>query len=260
MKIYEGIRVDNKGNVTFNWQRDDKNKDILLLDGFEASSFNEDDVQYIYAYNYTQKATAEEKRIVRNYLKDMKNIDEIDDFVDNGVLKLNAVKDIRSFRAFIYIKPRKPLSLISRIQSYLLDYSSPFSVDFHLVKKCYSEVTFDKNKLETILKKKHWSPVNIEDTINNVEYKFQQLKKSGKLFEMKKFIPRQVREAFTDFLKFESKETEEVYRNLQGVDVLAFDDFLTSGSTVKEIIRYLGAINPNNKLTIFILVNQKDTN
>ena len=77
---------------------------------------------------------------------------------------------------------------------------------------------------------------------------------------MKKFVPRQVREAFTDFLKFESKETEEVYRNLQGVDVLAFDDFLTSGSTVKEIIRYLGAINPNNKLTIFILVNQKDTN
>ena len=260
MKIYEGVRVDNKGNVTFNWERDNRDKDILLLDGFEASSFNEDDVQYIYAYNYTQKATTEEKRIVRNYLKDMKNIDEIDDFVDNGVLKLNAVKDIRSFGAFIYIKPRKPLSLISRIQSYLLDYSSPFSVDFHLVKKCYSEVTFDKNKLEVILKKKHWSPVNIEDTVNNVEYKFQQLKKSGKLFEMKKFIPRQVREAFTDFLKFESKETEEVYRNLQGVDVLAFDDFLTSGSTVKEIIRYLDAINPNNKLTIFILVNQKDTN
>ena len=75
---------------------------------------------------------------------------------------------------------------------------------------------------------------------------------------MKKFIPRQVREAFTDFLKFESKETEEVYHNLQGVDVLVFDDFLTSGSTIKEIIRYLKTINPSNTLTVFVLINQKD--
>ena len=35
-----------------------------------------------------------------------------------------------------------------------------------------------------------------------------------------------------------------------------FDDFLTSGATIKEVIRYLKAIHDKNTLTVFILVKQ----
>lgn len=258
MKIYEGVRVDNKGNVVFNWKYDDRSTDCLLLDGLEANEFNENGVKYVYGYNYTTKATREEKKIIRTFLKNVENFEEVDDFVDNGVLKLNAIADIRMFDAFVYVKPRKPLSLMSRISEHLLDYSTPFSTSFELVKKCYNEVTFDRNKLIQELSCLGWKEVDIEDTVNSVEYRFKKLKQSGSLFEMKKFIPRQVRVAFTDFMKFSTEEQKELFLTLQGANILVYDDFLTSGSTVKEIVRYLTSINSDNNITIFVLVNQNE--
>lgn len=258
IKLYEGIRVDNEENVVFNWKYDDRNKDCLLLDGLEAKEFNDSGIRYVYAYNYTTKATNYEKKKIRSFLKNVDNFEEVDNFVDNGVLRLNAVQDIRSFDAFVYIKPKKSLCLVSRIHSYLLDYSVPLSTNFELIKKCYSEVTFNENKLVEELQKLNWDKLTIEDTVRYTNQMFEKLKRGGKLFEMKKFVPRQVRVAFTDFLKFTNEMDKQIYTTLQDANVLVFDDFLTSGSTIKEIIRYLKAINPNNKITVFVLVNQKD--
>ena len=61
---------------------------------------------------------------------------------------------------------------------------------------------------------------------------------------MKKILPSKIRPAFTNFLKFKTAEQKQIYEQLQNTEVLIYDDFLTSGSTVKEIIRYLKAINP----------------
>lgn len=73
---------------------------------------------------------------------------------------------------------------------------------------------------------------------------------------MKRFIPKAIRSGFYDFLKFKTEKERKVYEALQGVDVLVYDDFLTSDSTVKEIIRYLRAIHDENSLTVFVLIKQ----
>ena len=41
-----------------------------------------------------------------------------------------------------------------------------------------------------------------------------------------------------------------------GTEALICDDFITSGSTVREMERYLHSINPNVKMTVFVLVDQ----
>lgn len=259
IKLYEGIRVDNNDNLIFNWNYDDKNKDCLYLDGLEAKQFNDQGIRYIYAYNYSDNASQRDKKIIRQYLKSKQGFqdDHVRDLVDNGILKLSAVKHLSSFGAIINIKSSKPHSLTNLMHSYLTEYGANKYVDFELVKQTYDKVTIDYILMEEELNKLHWDSIRIEDFINDFKDTFEIWKQKGFLFEMKKLVPSKIRSAFTNFLKFETEEQKRLYEQLQDVDVLIYDDFLTSGSTVKEVIRYLKGINPNNTLTIFILINQQ---
>ena len=59
------------------------------------------------------------------------------------------------------------------------------------------------------------------------------------------------------FLKFKNEWDERTYRNLEnGTDILVADDFVTFGSTLKEMIDLLTSVNPNNKITAFAFINQ----
>ena len=71
---------------------------------------------------------------------------------------------------------------------------------------------------------------------------------------IKRFVPREVREGFYNFLRFKSKQAEETYRKLQGVDLFLYDDFVTSGTTVKEMMRCIRSIHDKNTLTVFALL------
>ena len=65
------------------------------------------------------------------------------------------------------------------------------------------------------------------------------------------------RVGFSNFLKFKNEWDERTYRNLEnGTDILVADDFVTSGSTLKEMIDLLTSVNPNNKITAFAFINQ----
>lgn len=260
MKLYEGIRVDNNDNIIFNWNYDDHNKDCLYLDGLEAKDFDEQGIRYVYAYNYTSNAYEKDKKIIRQYLKSKQGFqdDNVRDLVDNGILKLDAIKPLKSLSTIITIKSSKPYSLTNLIHLYLTEYGANQYIDFELVKETYDNIEVNYELISNELRKLHWDSVRIEDFINDFKDRFESWKQKGFLFEMKKILPSKIRPAFTNFLKFKTDEQKQIYKQLQNTEVLIYDDFLTSGSTVKEIIRYLKAINPNNKLTVFVLINQRD--
>ena len=70
--------------------------------------------------------------------------------------------------------------------------------------------------------------------------KFETLKASGKLFQMKRFVPKVIRDSFSDYLQFETDEDRILYQTLRGdensgCNVLVYNDFYISGSTVREI-------------------------
>ena len=259
-RLYEGIRVDHKDTVIFNLDYDDSKKDCLYLDGFSANYFNEDGIRYIYAYQYSPNASERDKKIIRTYLKSKQGFidDNVRDLIDNGVLKLDSIHRIKDFDVLLTIKSSKPFSLTNLIHTYLTDYNlTPFT-DFELVKKAYDGISVNYNKIREELRKLRWNQQSVDDFIEELNDKFDYYKRKGFLFEMKRILPRQIREAFSNFLQFKTMENKQIYEKLQDVNVLIYDDFLTSGSTVKEVIRYLKAINPGNTLTVFILINQKD--
>lgn len=256
LSLYEGVSIDIEGNVNFNFEKDSSN-DIINLDSDVSGQFTEEDIRYVYGYKYNQNATKQQKKIFRDYIKSGKRTADVEEFVEKAIIKLDIVQKLDSFGALVSIKSSSYPSIISIIGNYLHSYMNPPFLTFELVKQTYNDVIFDTNIAFKSLIDAGWDTVSAEDEVNFINNKFNILKQEGTLFQIKRFIPSEIRKGFSNFLKFKNERQKQTYEKLQGVDVLIYDDFLTSGSTVKEIIKYLKSINPNNTLTVFVLINQK---
>lgn len=254
-----GVYLDG-GTPVFDFEEDDSN-DILMLHGDCSGEYDDDGVKYVYAYSYRSNADKKQIGLFRNYIKgkysDLFSTDEdVRDFVEAWVLKLGDYIPFESFGAIVNIQPTKTPALVTIIRDQLEYYINHIEFDFTLVKQTYENVSFDAKKAANALRKFRYSESRIKETIEKVLQEFDALKQTGRLFEMKNFLPVAIREGFTDYLVFQSDDEKQVYKSLQGTNVLIYDDLITSGSTVKEVIRYLRAINDKNTLTVFILVKQ----
>lgn len=258
--IYAGVVVKNSGTIKFNFKSDDYENDIIHIYNDVSSEFNEDNVRYIYAYTYTDNALESDKRIFRKFIKDLDKsksnyMDKINEFIDIGVLRIEKYCSFKDFGAVVHIQSKRN-SLVNAIGSYIDEYVEGDHISFELVKRTYNDVQFDENKAREALTARRYSKDRIDEMISKLKSSFDELKQSGKLFEMKNFLPREIRSGFLNFLKFKNDEERETYLSLQGINVLIYDDFLTSGTTIKEIIRCLRSIHNKNTLTVFVLLKQ----
>ena len=254
MILYEGISVENN-TIKFNWDIDDEPADVIKLNTSSAGQFTENNVSYIYGYCYTDTAKPEEKRAVRTYLKNNPYDENVEHFIETALFQLNHVHPIELFNVVVTVESETS-GLVDQIETQLLDQIDECT-SLHLIKELYDNIKFNQETVIQILKSEHRSDSYIKSVITKTLKKFNELKASKALFEMKQYLPTSVRFGFEDFLTFKTEEDKQLFMSLQGANVLVIDDFLTSGATVKEIIRYLNAINPTNKLTVFILVNQR---
>lgn len=255
-KICGGIRVKN-GNVNFNWKSDNYAEDLINLYHNNSGEFNKDDIMYIYGYQFNDNGTYDEKKIVRDYLKkDGIYTDDVETFVERGVHHIEDYINLKNFGAVVNVESTSGYSLVDIIGSYLNAYIEGIHVSFQLIKDSYKNVQFDINKAKLALKSAGYTESEISKELSRTVDKFNALKQSNELFQMKKFMPAPIRSGFYDFLKFRTDDEKFTYMNLQGENVIIYDDFYTSGATVSEIIRYLKAINDKNTLTVFVLVKQ----
>lgn len=151
------------------------------------------------------------------------------------------------------------VGVMSLLDSLLLEYTEGAFLDIRLVKETYENVKFNKEKaiLELMKTSRYSDRKSAVKAVMNIERQFNELKKSGELFKIKTFLPVAGRSGFYDFLKFDSEDHKEAFMSMsEGSEALICDDFITSGSTLKEIKRYLNSINPNVNLTVFVLIDQ----
>lgn len=259
-RVYGGLSFNENEKPIFDWYSDDSKKDVVRLTKESSGSFDEDDVRYIYGYQYNPNASPESKKLFRKFIKTISYDDfiedNVDDFVDYGVLQIEHYEKFDNFGALVHIEPSKPNSLVDRIGDYIADYTRCLYTDFTLIKRMCKDVKLDIPKIEQILIDNGYTQAKINKTIKNVQKMYDGLVREKKTFTMKKFLPRIIRDSFEDFLIFKNDEDRKLYESLQGVDVLIYDDLLTSGATVKEVIRCLKSIHDENRLTVFVLVKQ----
>lgn len=264
--IYAGAYLDDYGYAHFDYDSDDFDYDIIALATDVSNSFNREGVRYFYGFEYIKGVTSQEKSNFRKYIKHLglgdlyanKSRDQdVVEFVHRGIDYFDRRCNLESFGVIIHVESTSSDSIVSEMNSYISDCCSGYNTNLRLIKQMYKYVTFDKDKAyDTMMKTHKYSSEEAENLVMIASAKLEELKKTNSLFEMKKFLPRELREGFENYLKFIDEESREIYRNLQGVNVLIFDDFLTSGATIKETIRYLRSINETNTLTVFTLIKQ----
>ena len=267
MIINDGVRKNNEGRFIFDKEKD-LDTDIIELvkdvSGIKATP----NLTYFYAYEFKKGTDMELQREFRNALKHKINdddffySDELYDFVEDGVFRLDKYKCIDEFKVMITTQPTTDdNTLLDLVETLITDYNSTTSfVSFKLIKKLIEEVTFDPEKAANALrntrKYSNEGEASIRKAVNSIIRNIKRQKPKD-VFQIKKFNPVVARVGFSNFLKFKNEWDERTYKNLEnGTDILVADDFVTSGSTLKEMIDLLTSVNPNNKITAFAFINQ----
>ena len=266
----EGIRKDETGHYIFD-KRKDFPTDLMDLAKDTSGVYTSDDITYIYGYTFKENVPKDVARDFRNALKhefentDLFYDDSVFDFVEDGVFALDKYKRIEDFKVLITVRPtNEEKSLLDYVENIIMDYSNTGFVTMALIKRLCSEVTFDEDKAFRALRKteKYRSTPNkrLKEIVHNITLKLQKIIQDNPeaRFQMKRYSPVVARVGFSSFLKFRNNLEEQIYKDLEsGTEVLICDDFVTTGSTLKEMKNYLQTINPNNNITAFALINQK---
>lgn len=267
LTISEGVRKDQTEHYVFDYNRDGTD-DVIYLTVGKGAEIVSDNLTYYYAYEFNQKSNRKLQSDFRDALKHKftdKNIfysEDVDKFVENGFCRLDAMKSLDDFEVVISTATRYGEQSLTGLMCRICWDIMPNHVNcgnLQLIKKMCKDVTFDESRARDALRKtaRYSDPDEIEDAITSLKNQFEVAKREGNPFQIKRYKPVVGRVGFIDFFKFATPAHRSIYEKLrEGTEVLICDDFITSGATVSEIIRFLNSINPNTKITVFVLVNQ----
>ena len=263
----EGVRKDESGHYVFDYDFD-FGTDIIMLCGTNGGKKQYGNLTYYYGFEFNPKSTRQQQEEFRNSIKHKLHDDDVfygeeaDRFVRNGIYRMDELKRLSDFGAVISTASYYGEHTLTGLMCQICWDEMPDRVDccnFQLIKKMCKDVTFDEARAREALEntKRYNNKKDIDDVIKSLKAQFQRAIRAGGLFKMKLYKPVIGRAGFIDFLKFSTPAHQRLYETLKaGTEVLICEDFITSGSTVNEIIRFLNTINPNNKISVFVLINQ----
>lgn len=257
-KVYAGVYIDNSGKLKINSIKDKMHRDLILFNQNTSGKLWVGSVPIIYGYQYNLNCDQKDYVKFRKLIKHPNNIEHLDEFIERGVLHMDQFVPLDEFDIIIRIKPTSRPSILDNILVCLLDHVSHHTVTLELIKQTYEHVKFDADQAIRDMIAAGFDEDYAYTQVGDMNILFENLKAKNELFQMKRFSPRVLRANFSNYLKFETEQEKQLYMDLQGKNVLIYDDFLTSGATLKEASRYLTAINPTNTLTCFVLIQQNN--
>ena len=268
LTISEGIRKDSKNRYIFD-KNNDLKTDIILTKSTTGGRVVSDNLTFYYGYEFNPKSSMEEQAEFRDAIKHRFQDDNLFysnaaiDFVQEGINRLDSMKKLEDFGVAISTASRYGEQTLTGLMCATCWDSMPEHVDcgnLQLLKKMCKDVTFDEDRARKALLNtvRYQDQEDAEAAVQTLKKQFEIAKKAGNPFEIKRYKPVVGRVGFIDFFKFATPAHRNIYEKLvSGTEVLVCVDFLTSGSTVSEIIRFLNSINKNVKITVFVLINQK---
>jgi len=255
--IIEGITFDN-GKFIFNYQND-TDKDIIYLEqDFDNKSEINDNVYY-FGYKFNDGIDG---RIKSEFLKQLKyrdlssiKNDDYKNFIKNSINSLNRKVNLAKIDLIIYPETKSPL--VMDILKYIYGFTSPTIKSVELVKNAIQNIEFDYDNFEVLISNNKLSSSDKKVLRNNIENIMKDVK-SNAYFSIAKSIKKpKYREYFKNFLIFKNKSDEDLIRTIQSDrNILIIDDINTSGTTIKELLRNINFINPDNDKIIFTLLGK----
>jgi len=246
--LSEGItNVD--GEYKFDWINDYPT-DLLPLKFSPWYSrkmkFRKTDTLYGYYYGYKIDNDKEKFNGI-NFLADIKTMEksikpnDLNLFIKKAILGFSNNAKANTYDTII--SPRSSSKILTELTNGLIKKTgirNSFTDGF--IKSTSNDIELDMVKFNKI-------PERIK---RKVMQSFKRSVVQGKPFKMKKIHPM-YRKFFKNFLKFNSKNQRRLINAISGNRIILIDDYKTSGTTIKEMMRLLsdaGAV----EVIVFILI------
>ena len=197
------------------------------------------------------------------FTQDLQNNPDLTQFIKKAVDDLN--RRINLYNYDLVVMPESSSKVNQYMLRYIYRFAQPSLHEMELVKALPSNISFDMDAYE----KQYLNDVLENGRPRYTEAQKEQVKASINemlnLIHQKKYftIAKDVKKSryrpyMMSFLRFASKEDEELCASIRKQNILVIDDVTTSGSTLNEILRTLRILNEDNEITIFSLIGRKD--
>lgn len=263
--INEGIRtrMDGEGWV-FDFSTDQKN-DIMSLRFLNRQSrtmtYRNTDVQYEYFYCYKLQKEEDSSDLVKaiKYMDDaLIDPTDLERFVKKGVIALNDRHDLSEFDCILY--PKSTSNILTKFAEFAAQKSGVARlIPDAFVKTATKDITLDFNAFNRLKDERTKKEIikNLERAQRdpNGDWKTTPFKMTDVYVKFRKFI--------TNFLQFGSsvKRENDLKRDFVNIvtagNVLIIDDFRTTGSTIKEMLKNVVTLGPKKIVICCLIIIEK---
>lgn len=260
-----GVTFDKeKQCFVFDFEHDG-GEDIVRLTGkgYQVEAFGR---CFYYGYEFSDQVDGNVRSAFIKHVKfteDLQNNKDLTDFIKKAIDNLS--HHINLYNYDLVVMPESS----SRVNQYMLRYiyrfAQPTLRKMQLVKALPSNISFDMDAYQQLY---------LDDVLENGRPRYtqaqkeevrQSIQKMLDLIHQKDYftIAKDVKKSrfrpyMMQFLRFATKEDEELCATIRKQNILVIDDVTTSGSTLNEVLRVLRILNEDNDITIFSLIGRKD--
>lgn len=261
-KLTEGISYDGKTfDVSFFHNNDSDIIDVCVP-FIHQTKF--DNLMYFFGYKFKPDVSSNVRTKFLHWIKGLDNSNmpsefTVENLVEPPVAELNKIVNLSTFSCTLY--PRSNRSDLTRIiQRSVVHLIPRMNIEsFELVKSTPKNIGFD------------WKQFNLDYQGTIGDHQYQQIKQyieetllpkihNLDYFSISQNVKYKYREYITDYLQFETNEQEDLFRSLNGGNILVLDDINTSGATLTEILKIVRSLAPESKIFIFTLIGNDRSN
>lgn len=245
--IIEGIQ--KSGDLfTFDWNTDQP-EDLMSLHFKKYQGRKQKLGATEYSYYYAYQLDKSEHST--NLLKSIKMMDDnvssrdIQQLISKAILGFDSIFGSNTFNAIIV--PQSSSLILTELSDQLAK-KSGVSILFpeSFVKAASTDIKLDHVKVDNLPEK----------TKKEVYRSFTKATNPNLPFKIKDIFSR-YRKFFTDFIIFNSQDDRKLFNAVQGQRVILIDDYRTSGTTIKEMIKQLADVGAV-EVIVFVLIKLGD--
>ncbi|MCR5645008.1 MAG: hypothetical protein K6F96_01280 [Bacteroidales bacterium] len=260
-----GVKFDNElQRFVFDFGNDEGGDIVSLTgNGYQVEAFGK---CFYYGYEFGDDVDGNVRTAFIRYVKFSERLQDNPDltqFIKKAVDDLN--RRINLYDYNLVVMPESSSSVNQYMLRYIYRYAQPMLQEMELVKALPERIGFDmkayeKQYLNDVLEngRPRYTEAQKEEVRHNIEQMLDLIHHKDYFTIARDVKKSRFRPYMMNFLRFATKEDEELCATIRKQNILVIDDVTTSGSTLGEILRTLRILNEDNNITIFSLIGRRD--
>lgn len=243
----------------------DGSEDLVSLTGtgYQVEAFGK---CFYYGYEFAEQVDGTVRSAFIKHVKFPNSIQENPDltmFIKKAVDNLSHKINLYDYN--LVVMPESSSKVNEYMLRYIYRFAQPTLRKMELIKNLPANISFDMDAYEQqylndVLEngRPRYTVFQKEEAKQSINQMLDLIHKKDYFTIAKDVKKSRFRPYMMQFLKFASKEDEDLCATIRQQNVLVIDDVATSGSTINEILRTLRILNEDNDITIFSLIGRKD--